>query len=141
MSCEESITRFQGPHRFLSNFWIEPDGTHVEGEYQAAKTDPPTAEIRALTPAQAKRWGKRAKLRSDWLYVRVGIMRSLVRQKFLDHEELRKKLLETGSAHLEEGNSWGDKFWGTHNGYGENHLGFILMEVREELRQKFPLTN
>jgi len=31
------ILAFSGSHRFLSNFFIEPDGTHVEREYQAQK--------------------------------------------------------------------------------------------------------
>ena len=39
--------------------------------------------------------------------------------------------------HLEEGNWWGDIFWGVDKktGAGENNLGKILMKVREELRQ------
>lgn len=32
-----------------------------------------------------------------------------------------------------EGNTWGDKFWGVCDGEGENHLGKLLMEVRAEL--------
>ena len=32
-----------------------------------------------------------------------------------------------------EGNTWGDVFWGVCNGIGENHLGNILMDVRDEI--------
>jgi NADAR domain len=35
---DEPIYEFTGPYRFLSNFFIEPDETHVEGDYQKAKT-------------------------------------------------------------------------------------------------------
>jgi hypothetical protein len=37
---------------------------------------------------------------------------------------------------LVEGNRWGDQFWGVdlRTGLGENHLGKILMKVRDELR-------
>ena len=37
---------------------------------------------------------------------------------------------------LVEGNRWGDTCWGvdTRTGRGENHLGKILMNVREELK-------
>lgn len=47
---------------------------------------------------------------------------------------LRKWLLETGEEELIEGNNWGDKFWGQVNGIGENHLGRLLMEIREEIK-------
>ena len=35
---------------------------------------------------------------------------------------------------LVEDNAWGDTFWGRCNGIGKNHLGKILMVIREELR-------
>ena len=56
--------------------------------------------------------------------------------KFSQHPELAEKLLATGNAHLEEGNSWGDKVWGTVGGVGANNLGKILMRVRETLRER-----
>ena len=31
---------------------------------------------------------------------------------------------------LEEGNNWGDKYWGTVEGEGKNMLGKLLMKVR-----------
>ena len=34
---------------------------------------------------------------------------------------------------LIEGNEWGDTFWGTCDGIGENHLGKILMRIRNEM--------
>ena len=42
-------------------------------------------------------------------------------------------LLATGDAKIVEGNTWGDVFWGVCNGVGENHLGEILMKVRQDL--------
>jgi len=63
-------------------------------------------------------------------------MEEIVRAKFTQNECLREMLLATGDAVLEEGNTWNDTFWGVHlkNGQGQNHLGRILMKVREELR-------
>ena len=49
---------------------------------------------------------------------------------------MSNKLLGTGDTYLEEGNTWNDTFWGVCNGVGENNLGRILMEVREELRKE-----
>ncbi len=43
-------------------------------------------------------------------------------------------LLATGSAELIEGNDWGDDYWGRATPQGKNHLGVVLMQVREELR-------
>lgn len=61
-------------------------------------------------------------------------MREIVEAKFEQNEDLKVKLLETGDEHLEEGNTWEDRIWGTVNGVGENRLGRILMQVRELLR-------
>ena len=63
-------------------------------------------------------------------------MKEIVRAKFEQHPELTEKLLATGDTYLEEGNTWGDRIWGTVNGQGANNLGRILMEVREELKEK-----
>jgi predicted NAD-dependent protein-ADP-ribosyltransferase YbiA (DUF1768 family) len=58
----------------------------------------------------------------------------LVRQKFRE-PKLRELLAGTRNAELIEGNYWGDRFWGVYvgDGKGENHLGKILMQVREEV--------
>ena len=41
--------------------------------------------------------------------------------------------MQTEDAELVEDNWWGDKFWGVCNGEGENHLGKLLMKIRDEL--------
>jgi hypothetical protein len=91
----------------------------------------------AKTPGKAKRFGKMLTIRPDWKNIRLSVMLNLVRQKFSD-PELGRKVLETGDALLVEGNDWGDRFWGVDlkSFEGENHLGKILMKVREELRLK-----
>ncbi|MDE7478548.1 MAG: NADAR family protein, partial [Lachnospiraceae bacterium] len=76
----------------------------------------------------------RVKLRHDWEKVKFDIMYEICKAKFSQNEELREKLIATGKVRLEEGNTWGDKIWGTVNGKGQNNLGKILMRVREELR-------
>jgi len=139
------IDRFYHDYRFLSNFYLVPivweNDTYrsVEHAYQAAKSlDFKYRErIRLLhSPAAARSLGKKAELREDWEQVKVDIMRELVSQKF-QVPYLRVKLRATGSAALIEGNWWHDTFWGKcycdkHNWAGENILGKILMEVRNE---------
>ena len=65
-------------------------------------------------------------------------MEEIVRAKFVQNPYLMKKLLDTGELLLIEGNTWKDIFWGVdiNSGEGKNHLGKILMNVREELRKE-----
>jgi ribA/ribD-fused uncharacterized protein len=136
------IAEFQGEYRFLSNFWpatVEFEGIMyptAEHAYQSAKTLDMNERKRIAelpTPGEAKRAGRALALRPDWEQVKLGVMEECVRYKFTHHAELSQKLLATADAHLEEGNTWGDTFWGTVHGAGQNHLGRILMRVRGEL--------
>ena len=138
------IGPFIGPHRFLSNFFpatVEFEGQvypSVEHAFQAAKTlDPVKREEirRAESPGEAKRLGRNLDLRPDWSERRVEIMQELVRSKFRE-ELLRSQLVGTGQEEIVEVSAWGDRFWGVHDGMGENRLGKILMEVREEARKE-----
>lgn len=87
-----------------------------------------------LNPSEAKRLGRRVRLRSDWEQVKYDVMLDVVRAKFNQHPDLAQKLLATGDEELVEGNDWGDTYWGVCNGRGKNMLGKILMRVRAELR-------
>jgi len=138
----EEIRSFRDKYRFLSNFFpakvlFEGDiYPSVEHAYQSAKTLNPDERqaIRQVKLAgMAKQLGKHVTLRSDWRQINLNIMKVLVREKFQDLV-LKEKLLNTGDAILIEGNNWGDTYWGNYNGEGHNHLGRILMEVREELK-------
>jgi len=142
MDRQNEINEFQGRYKFLSNFWpvwLEFEGFFyptVEHAYQASKTKEPyeRKKIRfAKTAGKAKRYGKHVILRQDWEEVKLQIMESLVRQKFTKYKDLCEQLLATGDAKLAEGNWWHDTFWGVCNGVGRNHLGKILMKVRNEL--------
>lgn len=134
------IDSFHGPYRWLSNFWIVPviyEGHQypsVEHAYVAAKTtdEAMRAEIRAIEkPGQVKRLGRQLALREDWEAIKLDVMEELLRSKFRQ-QHLRNLLLSTGSMELIEGNTWGDRFWGVCDGVGENHLGKLLMKLREE---------
>jgi predicted NAD-dependent protein-ADP-ribosyltransferase YbiA (DUF1768 family) len=69
-------------------------------------------------------------VRKDWNEKKLEFMNWGVREKF-KNEELRELLISTGDMTLIEGNAWKDFFWGVCNGKGENHLGKILMKVRD----------
>jgi ribA/ribD-fused uncharacterized protein len=143
------ISEFRGEYAFLSNFYnsaFEYDGfefTTVEHAYQAYKTEDKKMFnlIRlAKTANEAKRMGKRVRLRDDWELIKVGLMENLIWNKFKD-KKLRKKLLNTGAAVIQEGNTWGDTFWGVYQGTGENVLGKIIMQVRDKLRTNPDVNN
>jgi len=111
----------------------------------------------ATTPGQAKRlaappdatghtgsdsWFRKngAMPRPDWNEAKLEIMRRAIRAKFTQNAELARMLLSTGTAELVE-DSKSDSFWGAGaDGSGENWLGRLLMELRDELRTS-PLRN
>jgi ribA/ribD-fused uncharacterized protein len=145
-----AIRSFRGNYFFLSNFYdvLRYDGRHIELEglrfpssehaYQAMKTLDPDRRVafqHYIEAKTAKQMGQRLKLREDWEDVKIDMMRTILAQKFAAGTELARKLLETGEAHLEEGNRHGDVFWGTVDGVGENWLGRLLMERRATLRR------
>ena len=152
------IDKFEGRYRFLSNFYpckIEHQGItypSVENFYVAMKVndqqlingkyytpgDFREMIARISNPAEVKKLGSKIKLRTGWDEKKLEVMNWGVRQKFKD-ETLSEMLLSTGDQELIEGTWWHDKFWGICictkcANKGENHLGKILMEVREELK-------
>ena len=89
------------------------------------------------SPMIAARMGRdrNKPLRRDWEAAKVSIMRKAVHAKFAQHPQLREQLLATGDAQLVE-HTERDSYWGDGgDGSGQNMLGRILMEVRNELRR------
>lgn len=140
------IDHFRGEYAFLSNFWEVPVtykgltyGSN-EAAFQAQKcmTEEEKMEFTQLRPSASKKLGRRVQLRPDWEEVKVTIMEEIVRAKFTQNEDLKQLLLATGDAYLEEGNTWHDTCWGVDakTGEGLNHLGRILMKIREELQRQ-----
>ncbi len=135
---------FTGQWSPLDNFYRAPIDmpgigrcATVEHAFQAAKaTNKKVREaIRsARHPGEAKALGKGAHLfryRRDWERVRFGVMRTALEVKFSTYPELLALLKSTGTRHIEEGNTWGDTVWGTVNGEGQNWLGRMLMDIRD----------
>lgn len=76
-------------------------------------------------------------LRADWNEVKEDVMRRALQAKFAAHKSLRDLLLSTGDEEIVE-NAPGDFYWGVgRDGTGKNRLGFLLMELRAELRGVF----
>jgi ribA/ribD-fused uncharacterized protein len=143
---------FQGDYRFLSNF--DPTPIHYMGfEFQTAEhlyNALKTSNLQealyimaAPTPGQSKKRGRNVTLRDNWDSIeRFAAMRSTVGAKFLGNRDLAKKLLDTGDCELVEANEWHDQVWGDCfcgeaqcEEDGQNHLGKLLMELRDDLRK------
>ena len=141
----EDILTFTTPeHRWLSNMIyvnIEYNGLvypSTENFYQAMKYKSQLTRklISTLKPHEAKKYSRNNLMTNEKFEERkLDIMLYTQRKKYLQ-ESFKSKLLSTGDCLLEEGNWWGDKFWGVDikTREGENHLGKIIMQVREELK-------
>lgn len=141
------ISSFTGEYRFLSNFYpinlvVKRDDViynfhTLENAYQAMKcadkeniilfTNP------RLSPGEAKQLGKNIRLTSGWNGIKIQVMENLLNQKFDKdrNPELYWMLQSTKPKELIEGNHWGDTFWGVCNNRGHNHLGKLLMKIRD----------
>ena len=148
-AMETWFTRRNGrktEHNWPSNFWIEPDGTHVEAEYQAEKhRGHPWRQITILRckPGKAKKLGRRWPLSEyqlmEWNNRKIGVMRDLLRRKMYDHPEIFVALAMTDNEQLVELNWWHDNEWGDCTclhcyRVGQNLLGKLWMELRDEIQ-------
>src|SRR5690348_11382458 len=90
------------------------------------------------SPMIAARLGRsrQVPIRSDWEQIKDEIMLAAVRAKFAAHSRLQELLLSTEYEFLIE-DSPTDFYWGCGaDGSGKNRLGQILVQVREELRDR-----
>ena len=141
----KAIDSFSGQYHWLSNF--SSHGFYISGVwfktnehfYQAMKTlnEKERQEIiECESPNCAKRLGKTCTIRPEWDKIKIEIMWVGLRNKFDQNPELKRYLLETGDVELIEGNWWNDRFWGVCKGEGHNHLGKLLMKLRESVKNE-----
>lgn len=64
----------------------------------------------------------------------MGLLQALLRDKFRRHKDLRVLLSGTSPKELVYENDHNDSFWGVCKGKGSNHLGQLLMKVRQDER-------
>lgn len=138
------IEKFVNEWAFLSNFFQSTfmfDGLlwkTVEHAYQAQKTLDSKQRLLiqiAHGPYEAKRLGQCVSMRENWNIIKLDIMQSLLKEKF-NNPFLKHQLLSTGDCELVNNNEYNDTFWGMYRGDGQNLLGKLLMQVREEYKKK-----
>lgn len=136
---EYSEKAFTGKLEFLSNFYparivmgdlVFPTSEHLYNFMKMDTEEGRAAILSADTPLKAKRLSKKFHVREDWDAVKVNVMREVVGMKFNQHPELMAKLKKV-KGQITEVNYWNDTFWGVCNGEGLNHLGKILMALRD----------
>jgi hypothetical protein len=139
---ETMVKGFFGEYRWLSNYHVCPvifrgmEFTSSEAAYQSAKTndDYVKSQIQAMSPSESKKFSHSLKTGREWEKTKKGIMYEILVDKYTRNEDLKRKLLETGSKYLEETNYWDDTYWGVYMGKGKNTLGELLMKIRNELK-------
>ena len=137
----EEILQFKDGYRFLSNDF--PAEVTYEGitypcaslAFLASKTDDMAERksISRMNPVKARQKHSADPGSPEWKTNRKAIMKEIVRSKFLQNPSLMEQLAATGRRKLINGGKK-DTFWGISliTWEGENHLGQILMKVREE---------
>ena len=138
---------FRDKYAFLSNMYSCP--VHYDGEtfpcvetaFQYAKCADENEKEKFINNRGyfvsgfvARKLGQQVKLRDDWQYARLEVMYELLEDKFCHNEGLRQALKDTGDRWIQEDNDWGDTFWGVCNGIGENMLGKMIMEIRQNIQ-------
>ena len=135
------------PYFEFTNFYEPPNGILIdgyfwrnsEGYYQASKFQDiqHVQKVNKLrTPREAFDYARTHKSdqRPDWFHVNKEVMRKALCAKFSQHPDLLRMLLETGDSILIE-HTINDSYWGDGgDGSGENHLGNMLMQLREEMK-------
>ena len=136
---------FRDDYYFLSNFYPAPITIHgvtwptAEHMYQACKSpDASSREQIRLHPSRGlKAFVRTIAIRPEWNKIRVECMRCILMYKFEQHPDLMKRLLAITEP-LVEDNYWNDTFWGKCGGIGQNMLGKLLMEIRDQHQSPEP---
>ena len=130
----------------FSSFQVEYDGylwATSEHAYQAKKFKDSSSEVyekikhaRSAHDAQKIANENKSTQNPDWDNVKKDTMKEILRRKINQHPYVLKKLLQTGPREIIE-DSWRDATWGWgSNKDGQNLLGTIWMELRDEYSTK-----
>ncbi|WP_082845409.1 NADAR family protein [Paraburkholderia caribensis] len=141
------------PYGAFSNLYkrdIEFEGTvfpTAEHAYQAGKARKPQVREWLLAAPSPSLLAMAAHglyvwdIAPEWSKTKFDRMKRVLTAKYSQHDDLRKLLLGTGDAVLIETatvDNAVNRLWGEVNGKGQNKLGQLLMEVRDELLASVP---
>lgn len=144
---------FMSEESYLSNFFPCPvtvDGyTFASAEHAIQYKKSTVCKREDLGPQikqtlradDVKKLGDRIHPKKEWDDAKLGLVRCIVKQKFVENNALKIRLMNTKGYKLEEASF--DRFWGTGipvysrefkrpNYQGKNHMGHILEDIRDE---------
>jgi N-glycosidase YbiA len=127
------------PHsiKLANKQWATVEHYYQAHKFEGTKFEYLMAEIQAApTPEMAAKIGRTPKHQPhpDWDLRKCEIMYRAVWQKFSSHLDIQQILLNTLDAEIIE-DSPVDYFWGCGiDRTGQNQLGHILMQVRDEFQ-------
>jgi ribA/ribD-fused uncharacterized protein len=130
----------------LSNFYVEsitinntqwPSAIHYL-EVQSFQPLPASAFVSCLdTPRDAFTFARQYShlVSNDWMNINIQVMEKALLEKFKQNIDLQKLLIDTNGMYLSE-HTDKDNFWGDNlDDSGQNWLGKLLMNLRNELCQ------
>lgn len=111
---------------------------NAQAIYQSSKCPSRIEEFVNLNPQEAKELGRKVFLRDDWEERKYHEMYGVMLAKFIPNDyskntqtlDFFNKLLETWPEEIIYNDE--DFYWGCINGSGENKLGKILEDIRDE---------
>ena len=107
----------------------------VENFYQAMKTENPFmwSDFAKKSPKDAATFGCTIQRRVNWEDIKQDVMKSANEAKFRI-PFFASQLMSTGNVALVNGVGDTGRYWGTVEGEGNNHLGVILMKIRNNIK-------
>jgi len=145
LDTEKQIFFYEQEFYVFSNFssfklkwkgydWMTSEHAYHSEKFKDEELLEQLRSARSAHDAMVVAYANKDKRLKDWDSIKLGIMKEILHAKAEQHPYVKKKLLESGDKELVE-NSWRDSYWGWGpNKDGENHLGKLWMEVRDEIR-------
>lgn len=145
--------KFRDLYYFLSNMYPVADMvadlsgnkytfSNAEAMFQAQKNLAYAKQFEGLDGFKARNLGRKVAIkdRNAWNNLgRLEAMANALNTKFSNPELMSK--LSNIQGEIVEDNTWGDTFWGKSNGVGENVLGQMLMNIRDNNNDKEALNS
>lgn len=141
---------YESNHYYLSNFsafvveWRDYAWPTSEHAYHGAKFNGDEAYssaigirekiLKARSAHEAMKIAQSCtvSMTDGWKARKLSVMKEILRHKLEQHRYIQRKLKQTLGMTLIE-DSWRDSYWGRGKDWdGENHLGKLWMEVRDE---------
>lgn len=144
LDTEKNILFYEQEFYVFSNFssfaiqwneflWMTSEHAYHSEKFEDGNIQKQLKNTRSAHDAMKIAYANKDKYRKDWENNKLRVMKEILMAKVEQHPYVKKKLQESIGKELIE-NSWRDSYWGWGpNKDGENNLGKLWMEIREEM--------